>query len=154
VLDADPNALVIRTSSFFGPWDEHNFVSQALDAMDNDQTFVAANDVTISPTYVPDLVNAALDLLVDKEKGIWHLTNGTAVTWSQLASMAAEAAGVDPSRLEERPADRLGHSAIRPAYSALGSERAVLLPPLCDALERYAALRAESSVYLAARTSE
>jgi dTDP-4-dehydrorhamnose reductase len=154
VLDADPNALVIRTSSFFGPWDEHNFVSQALDAMGNDQTFVAANDVTISPTYVPDLVNTSLDLLVDKEKGIWHLTNGTAVTWSQLASMAAEAAGVDPSRLEERPADRLGHSAIRPTYSALGSERAVLLPSLPDALERYAALRGERNVYMAARTSE
>ena len=30
VLDSDPQALVIRTSAFFGPWDEHNFVVQTL----------------------------------------------------------------------------------------------------------------------------
>ena len=35
---------------------------------------------TVSPTYVPDLVNTCLDLLIDKGKGIWHLTNSTAVT--------------------------------------------------------------------------
>jgi dTDP-4-dehydrorhamnose reductase len=153
VLDADPNALVIRTSSFFGLWDGHNFVTQALDAMENGQSFAAASDITVSPTYVPDLVNTCLDLLVDKEKGIWHLTNSTAVTWSQLARMAADAAGVDSSRLEAVPAARLGHSALRPAYSALGSERGVLLPPLADALERYASLRPVRSPSRAAGTS-
>jgi dTDP-4-dehydrorhamnose reductase len=35
----------------------------------------------MSPTYVPDLVNAALDLLVDEEKGIWHLCNDGLVSW-------------------------------------------------------------------------
>jgi dTDP-4-dehydrorhamnose reductase len=141
VLDADPNALVIRSSSFFGPWDQHNFITQALDALDNGEPFVAASDITVSPTYVPDLVDTALDLMIDKEKGIWHLTNCTAVTWAQLAAMAAEAAGVDATLLEARPAARLGHSALRPVYSALGSERGVLLPPLEDALGRYTSMR-------------
>jgi dTDP-4-dehydrorhamnose reductase len=28
VLTANPAALVIRTSAFFGPWDDHNFVTR------------------------------------------------------------------------------------------------------------------------------
>jgi dTDP-4-dehydrorhamnose reductase len=32
----------------------------------------------ISPTYIPDLVDACLDVLVDGEAGVWHLTNGAA----------------------------------------------------------------------------
>jgi dTDP-4-dehydrorhamnose reductase len=36
------------------------------------------------------------------------------------------------------PADALGWIAERPRYSALGSERGLLLPPVGDALERYA----------------
>ncbi len=141
VLEADPQALVVRTSSFFGPWDEHNFVSRALDALDRGEPFAAASDLTVSPTYVPNLVNTCLDLLIDKECGIWHLSNGTPVTWAELAMMAAEATGADASLVEPRPASELAHTAARPTYSALGSERAVLMPPLADALARYAGLR-------------
>ena len=137
VLEADPQALVIRTSSFFGPWDRHNFVTQALDTLRRGQRFTASNDLVVSPTYVPDLVNASLDLLIDRERGIWHLSNGEAVTWAELARKACEIAGVDASRLVERPATDLGYVAVRPGYSALGSERGLLLPSLDDALARY-----------------
>ncbi|XYJ11353.1 family 1 glycosylhydrolase [Telluria sp. B2] len=137
VLEADPQALVIRTSSFFGPWDRHNFVTQALGALRSGQSFTASNDLVVSPTYVPDLVNATLDLMIDRERGIWHLTNGEAVTWAELARKACEVAGVDASRLVERPAAESGYVAARPSYSALGSERGLLLPSLDDALARY-----------------
>ena len=98
----------------------------------------------MSPTYVPDLVNTCLDLLVDKESGIWHLSNGTAVTWAQLARLAAEAAGIDADQVKELPAEQLDFVAARPPYCALGTERGVLMPPLTDALDRYCALRARS----------
>jgi dTDP-4-dehydrorhamnose reductase len=154
VLDTDPDALVIRTSAFFGPWDGYNFVTRALDAMQDGQPFAAANDLVVSPTYVPDLVHACLDLLIDKEKGIWHLTNATPVKWFDLAEMAAQAAGVDAACLHPVPAAQLSGGAARPVYSALGSERAVLLPSLSSALERYAALRADPNQYLAARSNQ
>ena len=145
MLEADPQALVIRSSAFFGPWDEHNFVSQALSACERGEQFAAAGDLTMSPTYVPDLVNTCLDLLIDREKGIWHLSNGTAVTWAQLTQLAAEVAGVDSTRLEEVLAQQLCQLATRPAHCARGSERGVLMPPLADALERYAGLRKRGS---------
>jgi dTDP-4-dehydrorhamnose reductase len=137
VLDSDPQALVIRTSAFFGPWDEHNFVTQALDALDAGRPFAAAADQVVSPTYVPDLVNACLDLLIDRECGLWHLTNGAAMSWADLARRACAAAGVDDSRLEERTTGELGLRAARPRNSAMSSERGLLLPSFDDALARY-----------------
>jgi dTDP-4-dehydrorhamnose reductase len=137
VLDSDPQALVIRTSAFFGPWDEHNFVTQALDALDAGRPFAAAADQVVSPTYVPDLVNTCLDLLIDRECGLWHLTNGAAMSWADLARQACAAAGVDGGRLEERTTGELGLRAARPRNSAMSSERGLLLPSFDDALARY-----------------
>jgi len=137
VLDSDPQALVIRTSAFFGPWDEHNFVTQALAALDAGRPFAAASDQVVSPTYVPDLVNVCLDLLIDRECGLWHLTNGAALSWADLARHAAAAAGVDDAPLEARTAAELGLRAPRPRNSAMSSERGLLLPSFDDALARY-----------------
>jgi dTDP-4-dehydrorhamnose reductase len=138
VLQLSPSALVIRTSAFFGPWDEYNFVTAALRALSSRQVFVAANDSVVSPTYVPDLVHASLDLLIDDERGLWHLANDGAVTWAELARRAARLAGLDSSGVEERATAELNLAARRPTYSVLASERAAsLLPTLEDALSRY-----------------
>lgn len=139
VLDAHPEAMVVRTSSFFGPWDEHNFVTLALRTLREGRPFAAADDMVVSPTYVPDLVHACLDLLIDGESGLWHLTNGHAVSWVELARRAAELAEVDASRLEPRRAGELDLRAPRPAYSALHSRRGAMMPSLDDALRRWVA---------------
>jgi len=141
VLAAHPGALVVRTSAFFGPWDKHNFVTQALEALERGDTFRAAADMTVSPTYVPDLAHTCLDLAIDGEAGIWHLANAGAVTWAQLAAQAAAAAGIDATRLEAVPAAELGMTAARPAYTGMTSERGILLPPLDNAIARYLELR-------------
>jgi dTDP-4-dehydrorhamnose reductase len=141
VLLNHPGALVVRTSAFFGPWDEHNFVTQALAALERGDPFVAAGDLTVSPTFVPDLVHACLDLAVDGEAGIWHLANQGQLTWAELARRAAELAGIDTGRLEAKPAEEFGFTAPRPRYCALASERGALLPTLDDALRRYIDLR-------------
>lgn len=137
VLDRHPGSLVIRTSAFFGPWDEYNFITVAMRALRQGQTFMAPNDLTVSPTYVPDLVNISLDLLIDGESGIWHLSNGGAVTWAMLVGRAAELAQVDSSFVQACPSEQLRFLAKRPIYSALGSSRSSLMPSLDDALRRY-----------------
>jgi dTDP-4-dehydrorhamnose reductase len=137
ILAAHPCSLVIRTSAFFGPWDEYNFLTIALRMLSTGQPVLAANDVIISPTYVPDLVNASLDLLIDGECGIWHLANSGAIAWADLAQRTAELAGVDASKVEAHPSEALGLTAPRPSYSVLSSERGILLPSLEQALHRY-----------------
>lgn len=146
VRAAHPAALVIRTAAFFGPGNEHDFVAQALRALREGRPFLAADDATVSPTYVPDLVNAALDLLIDGERGVWHLANGGAVTWAELARRAAKAAGVDASGVVPVPTAALRLLAPRPLYTALASERGWPLPSLDDTLARYAAERGDRPV--------
>jgi dTDP-4-dehydrorhamnose reductase len=137
VLASHPSALVVRTSAFFGPWDEYNFVTLTLRALSRGERFSAASDAVVSPTYVPDLVNACLDLLIDGERGLWHLSNRGALTWAEFARLAARLAGLDESLVEERPSSSFNLAARRPAFSALESERGSLLPSVEHALSRY-----------------
>ncbi|HEX8560711.1 MAG TPA: sugar nucleotide-binding protein [Pyrinomonadaceae bacterium] len=144
VLEACPGALVVRTSAFFGPWDEHNFVTLVLRLLSRGEEFVAADDYVVTPTYVPELAHACLDLLIDGEGGLWHLANGGALTWAEFARMAARHAGLDERLVVGRPTRELGLAAARPAHSALGSERGALLGPLEDALAAYVRERGEA----------
>jgi len=140
VLGRMPEALVIRTSAFFGPWDEHNFLAGGLRALAAGDPWRCDPEGIVSPTYVPDLVSATLDLLIDGQSGIWHLANQGAVGWTELARRAARMAGYDRAEIvewEHPPQPR----ARRPRYSALGSERGALMPPLDDALRRFFADR-------------
>jgi dTDP-4-dehydrorhamnose reductase len=137
VLERNPQALVVRTSAFFGPWDRYNYITVLLRTLREGGEFCAANDTVVSPTYVPDLVNACLDLLIDEESGLWHLANASALTWADLALRAIELSRADARRLRPCPAKTLGHKAPRPAFSALASARSQLLPSVDDALARY-----------------
>lgn len=137
VLSRYPEALVIRTSSFFGPWDQYNFITLALDAFTRGRPFRAASDLTVSPTYVPDLVNVSLDLLLDRASGLWHLTNSHPVTWAELALHAADRAQIDAALLRPCSSKDLGFIAQRPRYSALHCSRGSLMPSLDHALDSY-----------------
>jgi dTDP-4-dehydrorhamnose reductase len=138
VLAANPAALVIRTSAFFGPWDDANFVTSSLRELAAGRVVRAADDIVVSPTYVPDLVQAALDLLVDRERGLWHVANEGALTWSELGMRAATLAGISiEGLLRAQPASELDLDARRPVYSALASERGRIMPSIDDALARY-----------------
>ena len=136
-LDHCRAALVVRTSAFFGPWDEWNFVTIALRTLAAGEEFAAADDAVVSPTYVPELVDTTLDLLIDGETGIWHLANEGALTWAELARLAATLTGLDADLVAGVPTAELGFAAERPLFSALDSERGRLLRPLDEALERY-----------------
>lgn len=136
VVAALPEALVIRTSAFFGPSDGHNFVTTALRELAAGRELRAASDVVVSPTYVPDLVHACLDLAIDGERGLWHLANRGAATWAELVLAAAAEAGLPTDRIIAVPGATLGWRAVRPAFSALASVRGELLPSLADAVRR------------------
>lgn len=137
MLESCPDALIIRTSAFFGPWDRYNFVTRALQILREDQPLPAADDVFISPTYIPDLVHATLDLLIDGECGCWHLANRGTVSWAELAQRIARLAGMNDKLVRACPITSLNLDARRPVYSALGSERGSIMPRLDDALPRY-----------------
>jgi len=96
VLAATKRALVIRAAAFFGPWDSHNFAWHVLSALSRGEPVEASPHDFVSPTFVPDLCHAALDLLIDDETGIWHLANVGSVSWHDFARQVAVGAGFDP----------------------------------------------------------
>jgi dTDP-4-dehydrorhamnose reductase len=137
VLERHPDALVIRTSAFFGPWDDYNFLTGTLRALARGETVHAAADVQVSPTFVPDLAHATLDLLIDRECGVWHLANGGCTSWFEFARAAAERAQVPVNRLVARSHRDMGWRAPRPVYSVLGSARGTVMPSLEAAIAAY-----------------
>ena len=141
VAQAGGRALVVRTAAFFSPYDEHNFAMHVERTLRGGGTVRASGAHVVTPTYVPDLVNACLDLVIDDETGLWHLANTTPVSWLEFGRLVAEATGLDPARVEPARPDELGWRARRPVNAALRSERGKLLPPLAHALARFAASR-------------
>lgn len=137
VLKEYHQSLVIRTSAFFGPWDEHNFVYHALKTIGANTQFRAADDICVSPTYVPDLVNVSLDLLIDRAYGIWHLANHGEVTWAQLAMILGSQAGFDTDLIIPTPGNAFNFSAPRPKYTVLQSDNGVMMPSLNSAIARF-----------------
>jgi dTDP-4-dehydrorhamnose reductase len=68
-LAAGGKPLVVRTAAFFSPHDPHNFAAWVVRELSAGRPVRAAEDAVVSPTYVPDLVRAAFDLLIDGETG-------------------------------------------------------------------------------------
>jgi dTDP-4-dehydrorhamnose reductase len=132
VLDIWPETLVVRTSAFFGLWDRYNFVWNTLRALHAGEEVTASDVSVISPTFVPDLVHATLDLLLDGETGLWHLANEGAVSWNGLARWIAEDAKLDGG-LIRTPDDAM------PSNTALSSERGLILRPLDRAIDDFMA---------------
>ncbi|HEX8269822.1 MAG TPA: family 1 glycosylhydrolase [Flavobacterium sp.] len=133
VLATHPESLIIRASAFFGPWDQYNFAHAVLQTLSEGNIFYASNDI-ISPTYVPHLVDAALDLLIDEEHGIWHLTNNHAISWYDFAREVALRCDYDPEMIAESTSEL---PAKRPAYSVMQSEKGLLMPSFEVALDEY-----------------
>lgn len=122
--------LIVRTSAFFGPWDRYNFAWSVLDALGRGEPFSASASDVVSPTFVPDLCHAVLDLLIDGETGIWHLANQGQTDWFGFARAIAQLAGFDPELVFARQDEQV-------RARALASERGMLLRPFEEALDDY-----------------
>ncbi|MFX8844735.1 sugar nucleotide-binding protein, partial [Acinetobacter baumannii] len=81
----------------------------------------AAEDHFVSPTYVPDLVEATLDFLIDGDFGIRHLASAGRVSWASFARLIAMALDLDPARVVGRPGAAFGWAAQRPKDVSLAS---------------------------------
>jgi dTDP-4-dehydrorhamnose reductase len=108
-----------------------------LKALRSGLTVHAADSVTVSPTYVPDLVGACLDLVADRVAGLLHITNRGSLNWADWARSAADLVGADSSQVVVRPTPDVASPVYRPRYRVLESERVDLLSHFEDAFERF-----------------
>jgi dTDP-4-dehydrorhamnose reductase len=152
VLEMMPSgALVVRAGAFFGGWSDSTYLARLLSALDAGRAFPAAVDTVVTPTYVPDLVHASLDLLVDGERGLWHLTNEGETTWFDFARRAAATVDLSAALVTPATAAEVWPGVTRPRFSALASVRARLMRSVDAALAAWAA---ENSGRAAERVDE
>ena len=137
VFAYNPSALLIRTSAFFGPWDSYNFVAVVLKSLKEGKDFKAIADVTITATYVPHLVEVALNLLIDEQAGIWHLANEGRISWYEFAVAVAKRSGNDTAKIQGISLATANLPAQRPQNSALTSTKGRLMPSLEKGLDDY-----------------
>ncbi len=138
----EPRGLVIRTAAFFSPYDEHNFAVHLERALRAGRPFAAAEGFVVTPTFVPHLVAATLDLVIDDATGIWHLASGEALSWLDFGRRIAAALGLPEELVRAASPRELGWRAERPRNVALASVHGRILPPLDEALAHHAERRA------------
>ncbi|MGK3961389.1 family 1 glycosylhydrolase [Sorangium sp. So ce118] len=144
VLEALPGALVVRTGSLFGPFEARSFAALALSAAQRGEPFRAADDLFVSPTYLPHLAHTCLDLAIDQADGVWHLANDGVLSFASWAMMMCDAFGLPSRAVHPCPARALGLRANLPRQGGLHSRRRATLPTLPEAVEHYVKHRAES----------
>ncbi|HEY6835899.1 MAG TPA: dTDP-4-dehydrorhamnose reductase [Gaiellaceae bacterium] len=111
---------ILRSSWLFG-WTGKNFVRTMLElGRERDEVSVVADQVGC-PTYVGHLAESTRALL-DRPRGVWHLTAQGECTWAEFARAIFEEAGLD-CRVREITTEELGRPAPRPAYSVLRSDK-------------------------------
>jgi len=135
VFECLPHALVIRTSAFIDAVDQRTFAGWVMACASRGERIRTSSDV-VSPTYVPALADALLDLLIDGESGVWHLANNGSISWTELAQRVVAEMGAESDLVEEADSHDLGRIAPRPTYSVLGSERGSIMPTLEESLDR------------------
>jgi dTDP-4-dehydrorhamnose reductase len=138
---AGEDAWIVRTSWLFG-WTSTNFVRTMLRLGAEREEVAVVDDQLGCPTYVGHLATAVRELL-DRPRGLWHLTADGECTWADFAEAIFDERGLS-CRVRRITTEELGRPAPRPGYSVLRSERpdAPRLPHwregLRDCLERLA----------------
>lgn len=138
VLAINPESLIIRSSYFFNPWHRRDALAEILQAIAaSGLPHYLSSDIIISPAYIPDLINTTLDLLIDGESGIWHLSSQEETTPFEFTKHALHMAGLDDKSVISVPSANLQYTAERPRYSVLKSTQGISLPSLQSALHCY-----------------
>lgn len=142
LLTKVPTSLIIRTAAFFSPHDGYNFAVAATHALREGRKFAASADHRVTPTYVPHLADLVLDLLIDGETGLWHASNGEALSWFEFARRVVDACKLDAKDVETANVEQLGWVAKRPLRSGLASLQGQQLPSLTTAIQQFATVLA------------
>jgi dTDP-4-dehydrorhamnose reductase len=126
VTAARGESLVIRTSAVFGRGGNRqkggSFVERILDQARAGRPLRVVSDQTFSPTYSPDLAQAALGLVNAGARGLVHASGGGACSWHEFAVAALRLASIDAPVEAVKAAD-LNLVAARPRYSVLDNGR-------------------------------
>lgn len=131
VCEADPAALVVRTSWVFG--DGRNFLGAILGQAwarrrgETSGPLRVVDDQKGRPTYAVDLAAGIRALLERRATGLYHLAGAGVATWWDLARATLDSAGHADLEIERIRTGDLPLPAPRPAWSVLDTSKAEAL---------------------------
>jgi dTDP-4-dehydrorhamnose reductase len=138
-----PAHFIFRVSVLFGPG-KTNFVEKSLRRVAAGQSSEVAADQVGSATYTVDAARKIMEVVEARRYGLYHLSNVGVCSRYELASRAAELAGLDPGKVVGKPSAEMGRCAVRLKYAvmemgALASAGFALPRPWEEALAEYVA---------------
>jgi len=127
VLDALPNAIILRTAWVYGVHG-HNFVKTMLRLAGEGKPLRVVSDQIGTPTWTRDIVMAITALIEQQAAGVFHFTAAGETSWHGFANAIFEeavAAGIElkTTRAEPIPTSEYPTAATRPAYSVLDTDK-------------------------------
>lgn len=136
-----PRHYVLRLASLYGGHTRRTSTDWFITRAQAGEPVPAFADRTVSPSYVPHVVDATLRLLdLNGPSGLYHAGSADWCTWADLAARVLQRIG-RPDLLVPTPFRNDPARAQRPQYCALSSERlaAVIgpLPGWREALDDY-----------------
>jgi dTDP-4-dehydrorhamnose reductase len=142
VRSASPRHTVVRSSWLFGV-DGNNFVATMLRLAGERDAVQVVTDQVGCPTWTGHLAPALLGLIEREVSGLVHLAGTGPVSWNGFAREIFRQAEIDCA-VEPASSEQMARPAPRPAWSALASERAdiIPMPDWRDGLAAYLAARA------------
>jgi dTDP-4-dehydrorhamnose reductase len=122
-LEANPNAIIIRTSWVYSSFG-NNFVKTMSRLMQERDSLNVVNDQIGSPTYAADLAQAMMTILNHStwQAGIYNFSNEGEISWYEFA-LAIQEIGGFKCKVAGIPASDYPTPAKRPAYSLLDKSK-------------------------------
>jgi dTDP-4-dehydrorhamnose reductase len=139
VAQACAQHLIVRSGFLFGSGTDH--LSTQVARIRRGEPGVGIADRVGTPTFVRDLAERLVPLLLTRRWGTYHLAGPEPTTWLDVLVRCREMAGL-PGAVEPQRAIDIGLVAPRPSFSALTSVMVPgtpvpPFPPLDDALRRF-----------------
>jgi dTDP-4-dehydrorhamnose reductase len=124
VLEAHPEALVLRTTVVYGPDPRQmNYLYALMRNLSGGVKMRVPEDQVSTPTYNRDLVGAALGLVRARAMGVFHVTGPERMGRLEFAREIAGRLGLDAGLLEGVSTADLKQAAARPLDAGLATEK-------------------------------
>jgi len=120
VRDAHPAALVIRSTTVYGPDpNERNFLYSLRKGLAGNQLFRVPADQIATPTYNVDLAAAVVALTNGGAQGVFHVAGPDLVSRLEFARRAVAVMGLEATNLSGVSTGELAQMAARPLRGGL-----------------------------------
>ena len=124
ILDVHPNALVLRTTTVYGPDPQgKNFLYTLRRVINAGNTMRVPTDQFATPVYNEDLAAASIALVQGGHTGIFHLAGPEFLSRYDFSLQACDILSLPTAKVQPLSTAEINQKAARPLLGGLGIEK-------------------------------